>query len=589
MKKTETIKDILYGLWKLISLNRKKQFIYLLIITVLSSFAEILSLASVLPFVSILTNPVKFYNLVLVHKIALFFNITNPNNLILPFTILFGLSAILAGILRLILLKYSIRLGNNTGSDLSIKLYKITLYQNYEAHISRGSSEILSGITQKIGLATSVLISVVTVITSFILFIAIMFTILAMNPLIAVSTTMSFGLSYYFIAIKTRKSLANNSKKISTEQTSVIKSLQEGLGSIRDVIIDGTQSIYLSVYSNSIKKLQNATGINTYINQAPRYAMESLGIAIIAIFVIIFNYTIGIESILPILGILAFAAQRILPIMQQIYSNWAVVIGSKGGLIDVLELLNQPISEKPNKNYDKQLIFDDSLTLRNISFKYSNTSKMVLNDINLTIKKGDRIGVIGSTGSGKSTLMDVILGLLKPTTGKIFIDNTELDQDTIRLWQNSISHVPQGIYLTDGTITNNIAFGISNDYISRDQVYSASEKASLTKFINELPMGYESIVGERGVKLSGGQKQRIGIARALYKKSDLIIFDEATSALDNDTEKEVMDAIESLGSELTIIIIAHRITTLKKCNKIIKLEDGKLVNHYTYQELANSI
>jgi ATP-binding cassette subfamily B protein len=585
----QSISSLLKRLWHHVSPRRRGQFGLLLVLTVLSSLAEVVSLGAVLPFIGILTQPEKVFASPWLAGLVRALGITSGAELVLPLTIGFGLAALIAGGLRLLLLWVSIRLGNATGADLSIEVYRRTLYQSYSVHIARSSSEIISGITQKVGTATSVLISVVAVITSTSLFVAIMMTLLAIDPLVAIVAAMSFGSAYGLIAWQTRRRLVDNSHCIAQEQTHVVKALQEGLGAIRDVLLDGTQKVYCGIYQKAILKLQRAGGENNFINLAPRYAMEALGMALIAVFVLALSHREGgVAAALPILAMLALGAQRLLPLMQQLYGNWSVVAGSKAALADVLELLEQPLPAQANLPEPEPITLKHSIRFNNVSFKYNSNGPCVLNEINLTIPKGARVGIIGATGSGKSTAVDLLMGLLEPTQGQILVDEQPVDFENQRAWQRTVAHVPQSIYLADTSIAENIAFGVPFDQIDLDRVRKSAQQARIAEFIESRPEAYSAIVGERGVRLSGGQRQRIGIARALYKQASVLIFDEATSALDNETEYAVMQAIEDLSKDLTLFIIAHRLTTLKNCDVIIKLDAGKVSAEATYDEIINT-
>jgi ABC-type bacteriocin/lantibiotic exporter with double-glycine peptidase domain len=561
----------------------------LLGLTALSSLAEVVSLGAVLPFIGILTQPEKVFESSLLAGVVQAMRITSGEELVLPLTIGFASAALIAGALRLVLLWISIRLGNATGADLSLEVYRRTLYQPYSVHIARSSSEIISGITQKVGTATSVLISVVAVITSSSLFLAIMATLLIIDPMVSIFAAASFGSAYGAIAWLSRRRLAYNGQCIAHEQTQVVKALQEGLGAIRDVILDGTQNVYCDVYRKAILQMQRAGGENNFINQAPRFAIEALGMVLIAAFVLALSHRSGgVAEALPILGMLALGAQRLLPLMQQLYGNWSVVAGSKAALSDVMALLDQPLPAQASQPEPDPLKLRDEIRFDNVSFRYGSDEPMVLDGINLIIPKGARVGFIGSTGSGKSTALDLLMGLLEPTQGQILVDGQPVSLQKQRAWQRSVAHVPQSIFLVDSTIAENIAFGILPEQIDLERVRSVAKQALIADFIESRPEGYSTIVGERGVRLSGGQRQRIGIARALYKKASVLIFDEATSALDYETEQSVMQAIEGLSEDLTILIIAHRITTLKSCNRIIKLDCGKIASYTTYEQIISA-
>ncbi len=587
---SSSLSTILVKLWQHIQAEKRYKFMLLLGLTLISSVAEVISLSAVIPFIGIITEPAKVFNSPLAAKFIISLGFKSSSELIIPIAIAFAIAGLIAGALRLILLKISIRLGNSTGADLSIEVYRRTLYQPYSVHVSRSSSEIISGITHKIGTVSTVIFSIVNVLTSAVLFVSILITLLIFDPIIACTAVVIFGTTYAIIAWQARRKLEQNSHRIAKGQTQVIKALQEGLGAIRDVLLDGKQDVYCDIYGKSIVQLQRSSGENIYINHAPRFAMESLGIGMIAIFVLFLSRNPeGIAVELPMLGMLALGAQRLLPIMQQMYVSWSSVLGSKGTLVDVLELLDQPFPFDVNQPEPVPLRLKNEICFTEISFRYKQTAPWVLEDINLLIPKGSRIGFIGSTGSGKSTLLDLLMGLLEPTQGKIVIDGTQLTITNQRAWQQTIAHVPQSIFLADSTIAQNIALGTPLDQIDLKRVQVAAAQARISEFIESRPEGYNALVGERGVRLSGGQRQRIGIARALYKQANVLVFDEATSALDNDTEESVMEAIEGLSNDLTIFIVAHRQTTLKICDTIIKLENGRINSQCNYDQLIKGL
>ena len=560
----------------------------MLVLTIFSSFAEVASLGAVLPFIGILTQPDKVFDSASMAPVVKVLGITSGAELVLPLTIAFAVAALVAGGLRLLLLWVSTRLGNSTGADLGIEVFRRTLYQPYSVHVARSSSEIISGIMQKVGTATSVLLSVVNVVISAALFGSIMITLLVIDPMVAIVAALSFGSAYGIIAWLTRHRLVLNSQRIAHEQTMVVKALQEGLGAIRDVLLDGAQDVYCNIYRRAVIQLQRAVGENTFVSQAPRYAMEALGMALIAAFVLVLsNRPGGVAAALPILGMLALGAQRLLPLMQQLYGNWSVLAGNKAALIDVLCLLEQPLPSGVGQPEPAPLVLCEAISFDSVSFRYGTKGPWVLDSIDLVIPKGARVGFVGSTGSGKSTALDLLMGLLEPTKGEILVDGQPICPESHRAWQRTIAHVPQYIFLTDASIAENIAFGIPPDQIDFERVHKAASQARIDEFVLSRPEGYGAIVGERGVRLSGGQRQRIGIARALYKEANVLIFDEATSALDSGTELAVMAAIENLDRDLTVLIIAHRYTTLRGCDTIVQLDQGKIVAQCTYDQLVN--
>ena len=585
----QPITTLLKRLWHHISPRRRGQFGLLLVLMLLASFAEILSIGAVLPFLGVLTAPEKVFTHRFAQPIIQSFDLTAPEQLLLPLTIAFGLAALIAGVMRLLLFWASTRLSFATGADLSISIYRRTLYQPYAVHCARNSSEVINGISTK---ANTVIYGIIfpslMIISSSIMLLAILIALLSVEPVIALTAFSGFGLIYLVIVNMSRKQLLIDSQCIARESTQVIKSLQEGLGGIRDVLIDGSQATYCQIYQNADLPQRRAQGNHMFIGQSPRYAVEALGMVLIA--TLAYSLALkpdGVAKAIPILGALAVGAQRLLPVLQQAYGSWTSIHGNQVTLQDALELLDQPLPSYINETSVESLPFKHSIRLNQLDFCYDESLPLVLKGLNLTIAKGARIGFVGITGSGKSTLIDVIMGLLEPTAGTLEIDGQSVNLGTARAWQTHIAHVPQSIFLADSTIEENIAFGVPKDQIDSLRVKQAAEQAQIADSIKSWPNQYKTFVGERGIRLSGGQRQRIGIARALYKQADVIIFDEATSALDNETESAVMQAIESLSKNLTVLIIAHRLTTLQNCTQIVELSDGAIRRVGTYENIIN--
>lgn len=580
----------LLSLWKHFTAHRRKQFGLLFVLMVFASFAEVLSIGAVLPFLAVLTNPEQLYNNDLAQPIIHLLDITNSKQLILPLTIAFSLAALLSGVMRLFLLWAQTRLSHAIGADLSFSIYQRTLYQPYTTHVSRNSSEVIAGVSQKANEVVHLtVLPILIVLSSAIMLIAILIALLAIEPFVAISAFTGFAVIYLMIIGLTKKTVKNNSEVIAHKQNQVIKALQEGLGGIRDVLIDGTQESYCKSYRNSDLPLRQARAKIQIISGSPRFAIEALGMVLIAM--LAFNLA-GNEgdfaSTIPVLGALALGAQRLLPALQQAYANWTLIRGGQSQLQDALKLLNQPLPEYIDKLLPEPIPFNKSIVLDGLSFRYSKREPYVLKNLELVISKGSRVGFIGTTGSGKSTLIDIIMGLLQSSKGEMKIDGQVITLENHRAWQAHIAHVPQSIFLADTTIAENIALGESIDDIDIDRVREAAKKAQVSDVIESLDQQYYSEVGEQGVRLSGGQRQRIGIARALYKQSDVIVFDEATSALDTDTECAVMDAIDNISGDVTVLMVAHRLSTLKSCNQIVELSNGSIKRICSYQELTQN-
>jgi len=557
------------------------------LLMILTSFSEVISIGMTMPFLGVLTTPERFFENSYMKVILAYLDVKSPSQLLFPVTLIFILATLLAGVTRLLFLWASVRFSYSMGADLKVVAYQRTLYQPYEVHASRNSSDIIVGV----GKAGNIIIyftNTLNAVSSGFLVFTILSALLIVNAGITLVLFGGFGVIYALITRFTKDRLLQNSRSVARESSKVLKAMQEGLGGIRDVLIDGTQNIYSSIFRNADLSLNRAQGNSLFLSSSPSLAIQSLSIILIA--VLSFTLTAhagGLAPHLPLLGALVYGAQRLLPALQQLYSSWSTIQGMRGSLDDALDLLDQPLPEYATLPPSQPLPFKENITLHNLSFRYSTETPWVLKHIELTVQHGNRIGFIGTTGSGKSTLLDIVMGLLKPTSGMIAIDGQSIDNTNTRAWQSHIAHVPQSIFLSDATIAENIAFGIPFEKIDQSRLKRAASHAQIADLIDGWPKKYKTFVGERGIRLSGGQRQRIGIARALYKQADVIIFDEATSALDNETEKAVMEAIEGLGDHLTILIIAHRLTTLKKCTQIVELSDGGIKRIGTYDEIIS--
>ena len=580
---------MLLRLWNHLSKRRQKQFIWMQIFIVVASFFEMASLGAVVPFLGVLSEPEPVFQNEYLQPFIKFFGITEANQLALPMTVLFVSLVLLSAIIRLILLWTLTRLSQLAGADLSINIYRHTLYQDYSVHVSRNSSEVINGIITKTQtVSKGVFGPILNLISTSVTIIGIIAVLLLINVTVTLTAFIGFGSLYLIVMYLTRRNLRENSQHIAEKSDLMVKSLQEGLEGIREVLINNNQQFYTELYRSSDLQMRRASWRNEMIYSSPRFGMEGVGISIVAIFAYSATLNLGgIDQFLPILGAFVLGAQKLLPAIQKAYASYSRVKGSKYSLQDVITLLDQPLPVFDNEQSLAYFPYENSIELKNLSFRYSEESPWILKNINLEIPKGSVVGVVGTTGCGKSTLLDLIMGLLPPSKGEVKVDNVSLKAHNKRSWQAHISNVPQHIYLSDGTIEENIAFGLPSDEINHERVLEAAKKAQLSDLIENWGKGYQTLVGERGTRLSGGQRQRVGLARAFYKQTDVLILDEATSALDDETELAVMDSIENFDEELTVVIIAHRITTLKSCDMIIKLNSDYTMQILSYEELMN--
>lgn len=574
----DSIANFLKRLWKLLPVKRRRQLAILLLLMLISAFAEVMSLGAVIPFLAVITAPSKAMENPFFGDLIQRLDIATASELTLFLTTIFIFAAVAAAVLRLTLLWATNRLSQSIGSDLSVMLFERTIFQPYQVHTSSNSSAILSGIT-KINATIMVISQCLALLSASVLIVTVATALILVNPTIAFSSIFAFGTFYAAVSYFTRKTLARNSKSIAENQTLVFKIAQEGLGGIREVILGATQSIYVNLYRKADYPLRQKNAQNGFISGSPRFVIEAIGIAVIAFLAYRLSLQpAGITSALPMLGAFALGAQRVLPVLHQWYSAWSTISGNKESLKDTLVLLELDFKNNDLQAEPRPFFFRDNIEFKNVQFCYSSNDKVILSDINFIIPKGSRIGITGETGSGKSTLLDLAMGLILPTSGLILVDGKPLEGSYLRSWQRTIAHVPQDLFLTDASFLENIALGVERAEIDLQAVHNAAERAQISTFIESCALGYDEKVGERGLRLSGGQRQRIGIARALYKDASVIVFDEATSALDQKTEAAVMEAIEQLDDDLTIFIIAHRLTTLEKCTHVVNLSAGQITS-----------
>jgi len=555
--------------------SRLWQLALLAILMLFGGFSEVVTLGLVVPFLAFLMDPLQALQLPFVAKIASLFDLSDPNDLRWQFTLLFSAAVVGSSILRLLIIWATIRIVFNIGHEIGVEVYRRVIYQPYSVHLSTNSSEIIGAI-EKVNPIFHILIGLLNATSALLISVSILVTLIILSPEFTIFTIITMGGSYALIMLIARNRLEKNSEIISKNMIERIKITQEGLGSIRDILLDHGQLKFSNRFRELDWKLRRAQGINYMIGPSPRFIVEGLGILLIAGFAYISVISSdGFSAVIPALGAMALGAQRLLPNLQLIYIGITNVRGGMQSLFDVLEMLGQPIDEQDLIDLIP-LKFEKQIRFENVDFQFQENSPIILRELNFSIAKGESIGFLGPTGSGKSTTLDLLMGLLTPSNGKISVDNIPLVGKALLQWQKNITHVPQDLYLMDASFAENIAFCEAPEDIDLQRVKEAAKLAHIHDFIVDKPESYQSLLGERGVQLSGGQRQRIGIARALYRKASVLALDEATSALDADTEEAVMSSIRKIDSSITIIMIAHRVSTLQHCDYVFRLENGKI-------------
>ena len=565
------------GIWSHLSRRRRIQLGCLLFVMLASGAAELVSLGAVLPFLAVLSDPDGLWQQPLMQVLASRVGFTQASDLLLPATLAFAAAAVVAASIRLANLWLNGSLAAAVGSDLSCDVYRRTLNKPYELHLQLNSSDVITGTTTNIAKTVESITSLLQLITASVVVVGLIIGLLLIDAAVALGAIVLFGSLYFLLGVKSRRELRRNSQKIAVAASQQIKVVQEGLGAIRDVLLNGNQHIYIDIYREADRPRWQLQAKNLFLGRFPRYAVEALGLVGIALIggLLMLQQGDG-KDIIPLLGAFALGFQRLLPALQQIYFSWSILKGNSENILEVLNALSQP--QSPFVSCDDSFAFRHNIRLEGVFYGYGSGLPNVIKGLDMEIRLGERIGLIGTTGSGKSTTVDLLMGLLAPTSGRLMVDGLDLHDpehpERLVAWRAAIAHVPQSIYLSDSSIAENIAFGVPRQQIDMERVKQAAKQAQIADFIEGNPDGYHSFVGERGIRLSGGQRQRIGIARALYKQAHVLVLDEATSALDTKTEENVMAAIEALSQSLTVIMIAHRLSTLESCDRVIRLVDG---------------
>lgn len=555
-----------------LSPRRRRQALLMLVLLLFGAVADMLGISSVLVFLTLLTKPERLTSTPAWHWLQ--HSVSFDLNPIAVATVAFVGVMVFSAVVRLALTWLTSSFAINAGLDFGALAFRKVTSQPYKFYLETGSDAILSRF-EKITFTNSVISAGIQSLVSSTVALLIIGFLLFLDVEIALIVGFVLVGSYIAISLLARSTLIGNSRIVAQAHSHRVGQIQQAVGGIRDILIDRSQWVFQHDFERAANRARRPQVITGFVQYAPRVVIEVIGMLSIALLALALSQREGgIMAALPILGGLAIGAQRLLPLLQQSYFGWGMFFGNSEVLLEIAGLIALPDAPAPMESHREQR-FDSKIQLDRVSFAYVD-DRFVLRDVDFAIRKGERVGIIGPTGSGKSTLTDLLLGLLAPTEGRILVDGKVLDAATLPGWQAQISHVPQSIYLSDDTIARNIAFGVLTEQIDMRLVEHSARSAGLGAFIDELPEKYETRCGERGIRLSGGQRQRIGIARALYKRATVLILDEATSALDNATEQAVMDSIAELSSDITIIMIAHRLSSLSDCGRIFRVERGSV-------------
>ena len=586
-------------LFALLTVDQRRRYLSLQIMMVFMAFMELLGIASIGPFMALVADMQLLETNAILNRIYVASGVSTHTDFLfitgLFVLLMLSLASILSMITtwRLSLFAYSV------GTEISDRLYHYYLQKDWLFHASGSSAQLTKQIaTEALRVTNFIILPFIQMNARLVLAVFISVSIFIYNPLIATVGVVLFASGYVIIYRMIRKRIALYGEYVSTTSTDRFRLMNEGFGGIKDVLLYNRRHDFVHQFETSGKLFAHAQGVNTALSQAPRYLMELLAFgAMIGLVLVLLTTREGnLSQVLPILTVYALAGFKLLPALQQIYHSVATIRGNTAAFDSIKEDLLASLTVDSEQSTASDIASGqtidlakiETIRLNRVSFTYSNKVMPALDNINLNIPINSTVGFVGESGSGKSTAIDLLLGLIAPTTGQLMLDDLIIDEKNKQAWQQYIGFVPQSIFLSEGSIAENVAFGICCKDIDLVRVKQAIKLAHLEFLVDSLSEGLNTKVGERGVQLSGGQRQRIGIARALYNQADVLVFDEATSALDGITEKVIMDAIQELSGQKTIVMIAHRLKTVKNCDIIYFMEKGKVIEQGTYQQLINS-
>lgn len=565
------------------------------------SILDMIGVASILPFVTVLSSPeIVETNLILnkIFKLSQNFGVENKSDFLFALGVLAFMTLVFTLTFKAFVTYLQINFIRKCEYTISKRLIEGYLRQPYSWFLNKNTSEMGKSILSEVGfIIGNGLGPIIELLTKSMVTITILILLICFDPKMTIIILLTLGISYGLTYRFFQNYLIKIGNEVRTTNTKRFNAMLEAFGGIKELKVNGFEKEYIKRFSIPAKTFAFNQAASTVISEMPRFILESImfgGLILIVLYLMAQsgNFT----DVIPLITLYAFAGYRLMPAAQQMYgsiSKLSFVKPVLDSMYNELKELNssnlQNFNEIKAPNDRNILECRKEIILKNVIFSYPNNSRTALKNINLKISANTIIGLIGVTGSGKTTIVDVILGLLQPQNGNLEVDGQKITQDNCKLWQKTIGYVPQNIFLSDDTIASNIAFGINNENINQEAVEQAAKKAAIHEFIvNELPQKYKTIIGERGIRLSGGERQRIGIARALYSNPSVVIFDEATNALDNKTEKKVTDAISKIGNNCTIILIAHRLETVKNCDMIYLLEKGEIKDQGKFEKLIDN-
>ena len=557
------------------NVERKKQLSFVIIFSIFSSVAELISIALLIPFVGFFLDPNYYLFNDIFKNIFTFFSINTKSEILFFVSLSFVLVVVLSGVIKIIFIKTSNRLTENITSDFRIKIFNFLINQDFSYYYKHGSNEIMSNLSQKTTTFSTIIFSSINIFNSLLISIAII-SVLVMNDPIYTPALIFIVLIFFFIAFKLKsKKVVESGKSININQNVFIDIFENAVGYLQEIIIYDLKKLFSKSLDEASKKNAKSLANIRSTGMMPKVYLETSFLIIAVLLIYFLNLSSRtLQENIGYLAILAYGVQRILPQINNIYNlsiNFRSVTPTVQNFLDILDGGIRKYNFDEN-NIKEKITFKNEIILKDICYRYNQQSSNVLNNINLSIKKGEKIAIKGRTGSGKTTLINIISGLLNPVSGSILIDGHNLDNEKKKGWQKNLAIVPQTTFLNDGTILENITLGFAQNKINNDKLRQVIEIANLNGFIEKLPNNVNEKVGERGVRLSGGQRQRIGIARALYRDANLIILDEPTNSLDFQTEMSILESLIKNEKDKTMIMISHNDRFLDFFDQIIDLD-----------------
>jgi ABC-type multidrug transport system fused ATPase/permease subunit len=583
------IAHIIRNIFKLLSKEQRTKVLFLQAFFLFSALVQVVGVASIAPFIGLISNPESIHTNVLLNFLYNFLGCESTQSFILMFAVcsiaMIFISNAVSALTLWLLLKVSISIG----SDLQFNLYKGFLHQNYLFHKSTNYTQLIATITQEAPRFVYMVLQPYLLLCSN-LFIAciILFGLLFINPYIALASAMVIGGAYVVTYWIIKKSLIRNGKAITERNEAIQSILAESFIGIKDIKLNALENKYTETYKRSNYSGLNSAAFITLAGDLPRFAIETISFGAILVFAIMLLIAGGNDgNVVSILSVYAIAGYKLLPTMQQIYKSASSISANGNVAVELFDHLHLLPAEKNIQNQEK-LKTVDKVSIQNIFFKYPTSVNFVLNNINIEFNKGELNTIAGPSGSGKSSLADIMLGLLHPSAGQFVVDGVPLDNTNFASYQLTIGYVPQHIFILDDSVASNVAFGVEKDQIDMEKVTRALEMANAIEFTSKLPNGLQTRLGQDGKMLSGGQRQRIGIARALYRENSVLILDEPTSALDIESEYELMTLLDRLKKNVLIVVISHRPAAIKLSDKITIIEDGSVIACGTYHHLIQN-